>query len=101
MAATPLLTNATTNGPGDALDCTGKEAACFVITGKFEADVKFQFSIDGTNFYSFVGLLNGTGYSSETSAPGYVVFYVKPVTYIRPVIENYKSGAITVVGYAE
>lgn len=101
MAAVTLLSNVRADGPGQALDCRAAKKATFVITGDFDAAVNFEFSLDGVNWYPFTGKLSGTLESSVTYAPGYVVFDVEPVAYIRPKVSAYKSGRVTVVGYAD
>lgn len=96
-----LLSNATANAPGSALDCRNAKRASFVITGSFDAAVNFEFSLDGTNWYPYVGSLACGQVSSVTYAPGYVLFDVEPVAYIRPSVSAYKSGSVTVVGYVD
>ncbi|WP_026487636.1 hypothetical protein [Caldanaerobius polysaccharolyticus] len=102
MAASVLLNNVMANGPGLALDCTNKKRALLRITGKFHADVVFEASLDGVDYFSYSGRANGAGSRvAVVSAPGYVVFEVEPIVYLRPKVSRYESGAITVVGYAE
>lgn len=102
MAAVTLLSAATQDGPGAALDCVGKKKALLRVTGKFEADVVFEASVDGTDYFPYSGKANGAdGKVGVISAPGYVVFEVEPVAYLRPRVSRYRSGSVTVVGYAE
>jgi len=97
-----LLDNVTNNAIGTALDCTDKEQALFFIEGDFDAEITFEASIDGSVFFSYAGALGASDTkTSRVKAPGYVVFNVKPITAIRPVVVNYKRGSVTVSGYAE
>lgn len=101
MAVSTLLSNATSNTTGSVLDCRNAKQAAFVIAGIFDAAVNFQFSLDGTNFYPYIGRVNGSLDSSVVYNAGYVVFNVEPVAYIRPVVSAYQSGSITVLGYVD
>lgn len=101
MPVVTLLSGATANGPGTALDCRNAKKASFVITGTFKAAVSFEFSQDGTNYYPFTGKVNGGLDSSVTYSPGHVLFDVEPVGWIRPNISQYESGSITVTGYVD
>ncbi len=101
MAAVTLLSGATANGPGSALDCRNAKKASFVITGTFDAAINFKFSQDGTNYYPFTGLVNEGVESSVTYSAGHVLFDVEPVAYIMPDVSAYKSGSITVTGYVD
>jgi hypothetical protein len=72
-----------------------------LVSGTFDAAVKFEASLDGTNWFPFIGCLNGDLSSSVTYSPSYVVFDVEGVAYIRPNVQNYQSGSVTAVGYVE
>ena len=97
-----LLNGVAQEGPGTALDCTGKRHAIMRVSGQFDADVVFEASLDGVDYFSFSGKANGSGSrTARVSAPGYVVFDVGPIVYLRPRVSRYKSGNIAVVGYAE
>lgn len=102
MAATVLLDNVSSNAIGQPLDCTGKRKALLRVTGNFDAAVVFEASIDGTDYFSYSGKPNGAdSFAAVLAAPGYMVFDVGPIMYLRPKVTRYKSGRITVVGYAE
>lgn len=101
MALNTLLNNATANGPGTSLDCRNGKTAVFLISGVFDAAVKFEASLDGTTWFSFNGEIADDLKSSVTYSPSYVEFDVEGVAYIRPNVQNYRSGAVTVVGYVE
>lgn len=98
---TTLLNNATTNGSGTALDCREGNTVVLLVSGDFDAAVKFDASIDGTNWFSFTGSVNGGMKSAVVYAPCHVEFKVDGVAYVRPVVVGYKSGAVTVTGYVE
>lgn len=99
--ATTLLNGATANGPGSSLDCRNGKTAVFLISGTFDAAVKFEASLDGTVWFPFNGEIADNLKSSVAYSPCYVEFDVEGVAYIRPNVQSYQSGAVTVVGYVE
>lgn len=102
MAVTVLLNNASQNGPGNALDVRGADKASFLVGGDFDATVKFEASLDGTEWFSYYGKAGAAKVlTNGVSHPCFVVFDAEGVAYIRPVIANYRSGAVTVKGYVE
>ena len=98
---TSMLTNAQTNGAGTALDCTLGKKATVYITGTFDAAVKFEASLDGTNWFSYVGKVNGSLDSAVAYKSCYVVFDVEGLVALRLNVQNYSSGAVSAVGYVE
>jgi len=102
MAATTLLNGVTANGAGTPLDCTGALEAVIQVRGSFEATIFFEASLDGTNWFPYEGkLAAGRGIVNCIWAPAALVFRVGGVKYLRPVVANYKQGAITAVGYTD
>lgn len=101
MGAVVLLDGATSAGPGQALDCRFAKKASLAVTGDFVATVSFEASLDGVNFYQFSGELHGNSCTSVVT-PGLVIFPdVEAVAYIRPRVQMYQRGSVTVVGYVE
>lgn len=106
MAVSTVLLNAVeADGPGAVLDCSTGDEAIISVSGDFDAKVGFEASIDGgSTYFSYTGclfnLVNGTKVTSVSSSC-YVVFDVKPITHLRPVVSNYKRGQITAVGRVE
>ncbi len=107
MAVTTLLNNAATNGEGLALDVRGLSGAAFLISGTFDANVKFEASFDNSTWFPYVGYIQGISVpqgmvsgSKDKASNVVVTFDTIGIGYIRPVVVNYISGSITVVGYA-
>jgi hypothetical protein len=102
MSQFTLLNNVSANGAGTALDCTTEQVASFTISGTFNAAVRFEFSTDGgTTWSSMPGMVNDQQLTSVAYAPAKVSFEVGNVTHIRPNVQNYVSGSVTVTGYAD
>lgn len=101
MAFSILLNSASADGPGSYLDCREGKTAVFLVSGTFDAAVKFEASLDGSNWFSFIGYVNGGQCTAVVYSPCYVEFKVEGVAYLRPVVSAYTSGSITVAGYVE
>lgn len=102
MAAVTLLNAVTQDSVGQPLDCTNKKIATFRITGTFNADVVFEASLDGVDYFPYTGRPDGAkSLVGSVSAPGFVTFDVEPIAYLRPRVVRYQSGAVTVTAYAE
>lgn len=100
MPVFTLLNNATANGPGQAMDCTDVNKAVIQVIGSFTANVRFEASLDGTNWFPFEGKLAcGKGIVNMVSAPNAVYFDVEAVRYLRPVVANLVQGSVTALGY--
>lgn len=101
MGAVTLLDKATASGPGKALDCRNAKKASFAITGNFVATITFEASLDGENFYPCSGEVYGEVCTSLV-VPGLVIFPdVEAIAYLRPRVQMYQKGSVTVVGYTE
>jgi len=95
-----LLSNAASNGPGQYMDCTDVNKAVIQVLGSFEANVRFEASLDGSSWFPFEGKLAcGKGIVHMVSAPNAVYFDVEAIRYIRPVVSNLRKGAVTAIGY--
>jgi len=95
-----LLNNAAADGPGQAMDCTDVNKAVIQVLGSFAADVRFEASLNGTDWFPFEGKLAcGKGIVDFVSYPNAVYFDVEAVRYIRPVVRKYRGGAVTALGY--
>lgn len=101
MALYTLLNNVSSNTTGSALDCRNGKTSVVLVSGNFNADVKFQASLDGTNWFPYVGCVNGSISSGEVRAPSYIEFDVEGIAYLRPIVANFVTGNITVTGYVE
>ncbi|BCV23290.1 hypothetical protein [Gelria sp. Kuro-4] len=101
MAFTVLLDNVQANGPGTSLDCRGYHKATVLLGSSFTADVKFEASLDGSNWFPFMGKANGSLDTGMVSSPSYVRFDVEGIAYLRPVVANYRTGTVYAVGFAE
>lgn len=101
MALYTLLNNVSANTTGSSLDCQNGKTAVVLVSGNFNADVKFQASLDGTNWFPYMGCVNGSISSGEVRASSYIEFDVEGIAYLRPLVANYVTGNITVTGYVE
>jgi len=106
LGAELLLSNAQGNGPGNALDVRDANEALFVVTGEFNARVRWEFSVADSpgpsDWYPYVGRVNNSrGEDSFTDRPCRVMFSVEPIAWLRPYVYDYQSGTVTVVGYVE
>ncbi|HHV58258.1 MAG TPA: hypothetical protein GXX50_10930 [Firmicutes bacterium] len=96
-----LLDNVTANTTSPALDCLGSKEAGFLISGSFEAAVKFEATLDGTNWFSVNGRVNGSLESPVAYSPCYATFDVGGFAALRVRVDGYKSGQVTVVGFTK
>ena len=102
MSVSVLLSNASSNTVSTSLNCASGKKAILRITGNFNADIVFEASVDGNDYFPYSGLANGGKSLTNTiSAPGYVIFDVEPVSYLRAKVVRYVSGSITITGYVE
>ena len=83
------------NGNGVDFVVDGYGSVLLQVTGTFSATITFYGSVDGTNF-----VIMNWGKVCVTSIPGIYQFECSGLQKVRAVINNYASGAITVVGRA-
>lgn len=102
MPVYTLLNAAQADGPGGFLDVRGADNASFLISGDFEATVRFEASFDGSEWFAYYGKVGSARHvASFVPGPTFVQFDTEAVAYLRPVVTNYRRGAVTVKGYVE
>lgn len=102
-AVVTMQNAATANGDGTSLDVSGYGLALLSITGTFGANVRFEGSIDDTNWALIYASSNSQGNSapaSGTSNAMDVILQCGGYKSVRARIESYTSGSITVKGRA-
>jgi hypothetical protein len=85
------------NANGAALATEGYASVLFTVTGTFDATVTFQGSRDNTNWFNIQAQnMSDATQASAVTAAGLYSAGIGGLEYVRAVVSNYVSGAVTV-----